>query len=123
MTANPSPLTVAYFGFLQRNRDLKAYDGILLSPNERLLFESIVLAWHKGTPMSVGDATIQQELGSAATLHKRLVQLRMIGLIEVLQPAVGKRRTKLLVPTDYALLYFEQLGKALMLKEIGKESK
>ena len=49
--------------------------------------------------MTVREAIGRAELGSPATLHKRLVRLRQAELIAV-EFIAGDRRSKLLVPTE-----------------------
>ena len=118
MNTKPSPLSLAYFRFLQLRRSFTAHDGIPLSANERALLESIVLAWHEGLPMPIRQAITLKELGSPATLHKRLSKLRAAGLLEVMA-ASNDRRTKLLIPTEKAFQYFEQLGQAMSLQALS----
>ena len=118
MKTSPSPLSLAYFRFLQLSRSLKARDCLELSPFQLALLESIALAWHEGSPMAVGEAITLTELGSPATLHKRLAELRQSGFIKV-KTIASDRRTKLLVPTEKAIQYFDQLGQVMSLQSLG----
>lgn len=120
MSAKSPPLSGVYFRFLQLSRSLAANSETALSANERVLLEYIVLAWHEQSPMAVRDAIVLGELGSPATLHKRVIQLRTLGFLEVL-PDPSDRRTKLLVPTEKALHYFEQLGRAMALQSMNED--
>lgn len=107
-----SPLLTAYFRFLQVARTLTDAQETTLSANHRALLEAVVLAWHEGAPLSVRQAISLENLGSPATLHKRLATLRSAGLLEEIS-VEGDRRTKLLGPTAKALGYFSQLGNAM----------
>lgn len=107
-----SPLSSAYFRFLQVARSLSETEETPLDANHRALLEAVALAWHQGRPMSVRHAIALDNLGSPATLHKRLTTLRHAGLLEEIA-VQGDRRTKLLGPTPKALDYFAQLGEAM----------
>lgn len=109
-----SPLSSAYLRFLQLSRTLSPTDEKALSANEKALLEAIALAWFRQQPLSVRQAISIETLGSPATLHKRLAVLRASGFVED-RPVDADRRTKLLVPTSRALLYFDQLGSVMTL--------
>ncbi|WP_310610167.1 hypothetical protein [Limnohabitans sp.] len=75
-----------------------------------------VIASHhaQGKPMTVTQAMALSSLASQATIHRKLDDLREVGLIE--QVFEGKnRRTKYLVPTNSANEYFSNLG--LLMKQ------
>jgi DNA-binding MarR family transcriptional regulator len=76
------------------------------------LLEIIAVRHHNDQPMTVGDIMSLSALGSPATLHRKLDDLREAGLIDMVFEA-GNRRTKYLVPTKEAYRYFDQMGKAL----------
>lgn len=105
-----SPWSSAYMRFLQLSRTLSSDDG--LSANEQALLEAIALAWFRQQPLSVRQAISIGDLGSPATLHKRLARLRTQGFVED-QAVDTDRRTKLLAPTPKTLQYFEKLGSAM----------
>lgn len=111
-------MSQAYFKFLQLSRTLKARDCGSLSADHIAVLEVIVLAWHEGSPMAVRDVTRLNELGSPATLHKRLSLLRDAGFIEV-KAVDSDHRIKLLAPTTKAVKHFDQLGQAMALQIIG----
>ena len=68
--------------------------------------------------MAVGQAIKLEQFGSTATLHKRISELRAEGFLDVMLS--GKNlKTKMLVPTDQAVLYFDRLGQAMSLQVIG----
>lgn len=107
-----NPLSTVYFRFLRLSRSLAQSDAQQLDANHRVLLETIVLAWYEGKPMTVCEAIALHELGSSATLHKRLATLRQEGYVENFSPD-GDRRTKMLTPTEKSLHYFEMLAQAL----------
>lgn len=61
--------------------------------------------------MLVGDLISLSELGSQATLHGRLKNLRVMGLIEVAADMDGRK--KHLMPTKFAMKRYEELSKCL----------
>jgi DNA-binding transcriptional ArsR family regulator len=96
---------------LEINESLKAELSVgLLAQN---LLECIAIENEKGRPMKVGEALSLVKLGSQATLHRKLNELRLAGLIE-LRYQGSDRRTKYLVPTQAANEYFKKMGNALI---------
>jgi hypothetical protein len=62
--------------------------------------------------MTVREAIGLAELGSPATLHKRITRLRekdMLGNLNL----EGDRRAKFLIPTQRTLDYFQNLGQSM----------
>lgn len=109
------PLSQTYIRFLELSRALSENLPEPLTANQKVLLEAVVLAWHLEEPMSVQQAISIDNLGSPATLHKRLTILRQMGYVEEIA-VDGDRRTKLLGPTQKALKYFAQLGEAMTRK-------
>jgi hypothetical protein len=108
-----SPLVAAYFRFLQLAKAVSALPtGVEIDANESALLEAVVLRWHEGQPMTVREAINLAELGSPATLHKRITRLRQKGLLDNLSEP-GDKRAKFLVPTPTALEYFHHLGQSM----------
>ena len=114
MTENTRSLFIgAYLRFLELASAVEALPGMdFFDPNHKALFEAIVLSWSKGHAMTVREAIGRAELGSPATLHKRLVRLRQAELIAV-QFIEGDRRSKLLIPTEKGLDYISRFGNQL----------
>ena len=114
MTENTRSLFIgAYLRFLELASAVEALPGMdFFDPNHKALFEAILLSWSKGQPMTVREAIGRAELGSPATLHKRLVRLRQADLVSV-EFIEGDRRSKLLVPTEKGLEYASKLGSQL----------
>lgn len=103
----------AYLRFLELTSAVEALPGMdFFDPNHKALFEAILLSWSQGRAMTVREAIGRAELGSPATLHKRLVRLRQAELVAV-EFIAGDRRSKLLVPTEKGLDYVSKFGSQL----------
>lgn len=111
-----TPLSSAYLRFLHLANAFSKEAAVDLTANHLALLESIATAWHADTPMSVREVIAQENLGSPATLHKRLTTLRQTGYVRELS-VDGDRRTKLLAHTPKAIDYFEKLGGMLTLQK------
>lgn len=115
-----SPLASAYLRFLQLAKVLEsAPDGEAMDANETALLEAVVLSWHQGQPMTVREAISLTELGSPATLHKRVTRLRQKDMLAA-QSEPDDRRAKFLMPTAKALAYFERLGRSMQQVQFAK---
>ncbi|MBU3747934.1 MAG: hypothetical protein FGM36_11635, partial [Burkholderiaceae bacterium] len=53
---------------------------------------------------------IREELGSPATIHKRIHQLKDAGFVSI-EGQAGDSRVRLVVPTEQALRYFAEHAK------------
>ena len=105
-----SPLVSAYLRFLQLANVIQALpDGQEMDANEKALLQAIVLRWYENQPMTVREAIGLAELGSPATLHKRITRLREKDMLSNLN-LEGDRRAKFLIPTQRTLDYFQNLG-------------
>ena len=94
-------------------------DGLKDPPNATQVTEeleplliTITQAWHEGAPLPVRKLLIHEALGSPATIHKRIHQLHEAGLVS-LDAVASDARVKLVVPTDHALRYLAERGKAI----------
>jgi hypothetical protein len=85
--------------------------GKKLDATEESLLDKIVLSAHQGQVMLVGDLISLAELGSQATLHGRLKNLRAMGLIDMAAEEDGRK--KHVVPTKLAMKRYEDLSKCL----------
>jgi DNA-binding transcriptional ArsR family regulator len=85
--------------------------GKKLDATEESLLDKIVLSAHQGEVMLVGDLISLAELGSQATLHGRLKNLRAMGLIDMAAEEDGRK--KHVVPTKLAMKRYEELSKCL----------
>jgi hypothetical protein len=105
-----SPFIGAYLRFLQFAAAVELLPGMdSFDPNEKALFEEIMLAWSKNA--TVRQAIGIERLGSPATLHKRVTRLRQMELLEAASMGTD-RRTKFLVPTRKGLEYADAIGQA-----------
>lgn len=85
--------------------------GKKLDATEESLLDKIVLSAHQGEIVLVGDLISLSELGSQATLHGRLKNLRAMGLIDMTAEEDGRK--KHVVPTKLAIKRYEELSKCL----------
>jgi len=108
-----SPFAAAYLRFLQLAKVIQALpDGMEMDANEKALLQAVVLRWYEGQPMTVREAIALDDLGSPATLHKRITRLREKEMLSTLN-LEGDRRAKFLIPTQRTLDYFSHLGQSM----------
>ena len=85
--------------------------GKKLDATEESLLDKIVLSAHQDQIILVGDLISLADLGSQATLHGRLKNLRAMGYIEMTVDEDGRK--KHVVPTKLAMKRYEELSKCL----------
>ena len=85
--------------------------GKKLDATEESLLDKIVLSAHQDQIILVGDLISLTDLGSQATLHGRLKNLRAMGYIEMTVDVDGRK--KHVVPTKLAIKRYEELSKCL----------
>lgn len=103
----------AYLRFLQLAKVIQALpSGMEMDANERALLQAVVLRWYENHPMTVREAIGLAELGSPATLHKRITRLREKDMLSTLN-LEGDRRAKFLIPTERTLTYCNHLGQSM----------
>ena len=85
--------------------------GKKLDATEESLLDKIVLSAHQDQIILVGDLISLADLGSQATLHGRLKNLRAMGYIEMTVDEDGRK--KHVVPTKLAIKRYEELSKCL----------
>lgn len=88
---------------LQAKSKIRTLDSI-----EKHLLNSIMLDDSVGQPIFVGDLLRLKLLGSQATLHGRLKNLRSIGYIKLIEQ--DDARKKRVMPTTQAYKLFELLS-------------
>lgn len=107
------PANSHYLRFLQL---ANAVDGmpwmVEVDANEKALFDLICLHWSQNQPLSVVEAINQPQLGSQATLHKRLKRLIAKDWI-IARHAEPNRRTKLLTPSERGTSYIRWMSTQL----------
>ncbi|WP_416546120.1 hypothetical protein ACHEXK_10995 [Limnohabitans sp. DCL3] len=112
-TNTNSPFAAAYLRFLQLAQVIQALpDGMEMDANEKALLQAVVLRWYENQPMTVREAIALADLGSPATLHKRVTRLREKEMLNTLN-LEGDRRAKFLIPTQRTLDYFNHLGRSM----------
>ncbi|BDU52666.1 hypothetical protein [Limnohabitans sp. INBF002] len=100
-----------YLRFLQLLHVVDGNSTQLVDIDEvaKQLLNVIALHHAQGKTLTVTEAMALGSVASPATIHRKLDDLREVGLIE--QIFEGKnRRTKYLVPTQAADTYFSSLG-------------
>ena len=108
-----SPTENAYLRFLQLAKAIQSLpDAPLLDANENALLEAIALRWFENKPMTVREAIGISQLGSPATLHKRITRLRNRDLVQTFNQPDDKR-AKYLIPTDKSIAMFKNFGKKM----------
>ena len=111
MEKTNSPFVSAYLRFLQLARVIQALpDGMEMDANEKALLQAVVLRWYEEQPMTVREAIALADLGSPATLHKRITRLRQKDLLKTFNQPDDKR-AKYLIPTDKTMTLFGDFGK------------
>ncbi|MSQ65926.1 MAG: hypothetical protein EXR37_06240 [Limnohabitans sp.] len=73
------------------------------------ILEVIAVRHNQGQSITVTDAMALGQIASPATIHRKLDQLRELGMIDTHFEG-SNRRTKYLKPTDKAQLYFSTVG-------------
>lgn len=113
MDLTKSPLASAYLRFLQLAKVVQALpDGLEMDANESALLHSVVLRWYENRPMTVREAISLDQLGSPATLHKRISRLRDKDMLSTFNQN-GDKRAKFLIPTQRTIDYFKNLGQSM----------
>jgi DNA-binding MarR family transcriptional regulator len=87
-------------------------DASIITPELDTLLAVIGTAWHSGKPLAVRKLLIREELGSPATIHKRIHQLKDAGFVSF-EGKEGDSRVRLVVPTEQALRYFAEHAKVI----------
>ena len=102
-----------YLNFLNL---IHALDGGEHAPHMDLdakkLLEVIAVHYAQGSSLTVTDAMAMNSIASPATIHRKLDQLRELGMIDTVFEGKN-RRTKFLIPTQAAHDYFEKAGEAM----------
>ena len=95
---------------------IHALDGGQHAPTMDLdakkLLEVIAVRHAQQKPLTVTDAMALNNIASPATIHRKLDQLRELGMIDTVFEGKN-RRTKFLVPTQQAHTYFDKVGEAM----------
>ncbi len=107
------PSDTTYFQFLKIIQLAKIVNtGSGLTPNEIQLLQAVALSHFEGQAFTVKQALKLKDLGSPATLHKRIQHLRKGGFLSI-EKKDTDHRSKYLVATPLAIQHFECLGLAM----------
>jgi len=103
-----------YLRFLRLARALNQNKNIVkdVDATALLLLNEIAIQHLDDKPMTVTEAMLLSNIASPATIHRKLDELRELGLIEQIFEGAN-RRTKFLVPTKLAIAYFEKMSEAM----------
>jgi DNA-binding MarR family transcriptional regulator len=102
-----------YFRFLNLVRSVEELPGFpKLDATENELLNVVASEWKDGNRLLVSDAIALRQIGSPATLHARLKQLRDKKMIEYVIETDGRK--KYIQPTTAALKYFAQLSDCML---------
>jgi DNA-binding MarR family transcriptional regulator len=103
----------AYFRFLNLLRGVEAsFFPPTLDATAKTLLELIASQHAIGSPMTVTEAMGMQQVASPATIHRKIDDLRLAGLVNT-EFQDDNRRTKYLVPTPKARKFFDKLSTLL----------
>lgn len=83
-----------------------------MDETQRRLLELIAIRHASGKSITVSEAMESTSVASPATIHRKLDALRELGMIAPTFEGEN-RRTKYLVPTQTADVYFHKLGHLL----------
>ena len=103
----------AYLRFLSLLRGLEAS---LLPPTldstAKTLLERIACQHALGTPFTITEAMALEDVASPATIHRKIDDLRLAGLVDT-EFQGENRRTKFLTPTPKARKFFDKVNALL----------
>jgi hypothetical protein len=75
------------------------------------LLNEIAITWKHGKPLLVNEAISLNEIGSRATLHARIKNLRKKGYVDFHTDIDGRK--KIIKPTILAISYFSSVANIL----------
>ena len=87
-------------------------DAPQMDLDAKKLLEVVSVRHDLGKPLTVTEAMALNHIASPATIHRKLDQLRELGMIDTVFEGKN-RRTKFLVPTQAAQSYFNAVGQAM----------
>jgi len=102
-----------YFRFLNLVRSVEELPSFpKLDATESELLNEVASKWKNGERLLVSDAIAKREIGSPATLHARLKQLRDKDMISYVIETDGRK--KYIEPTESALKYFSLISNCMI---------
>jgi len=101
-----------YFQYIQSLSSLKHSNQFqALDSMEMELLNEIAITWKHGKPLLVNEAISLNEIGSRATLHARIKNLRKKGYVDFHTDVDGRK--KFIKPTTIAMSYFSSVANLL----------
>jgi DNA-binding MarR family transcriptional regulator len=111
MSENPN-LSEIYFQYIESLSTLKHSNQFqALDSMELELLNEIAITWKHGKPLLVNEAISLNEIGSRATLHARIKNLRKKGYVDFHTDIDGRK--KIIKPTVQAMTYFSSVANLL----------
>ena len=102
-----------YMRFLSILHALEGRDEVPpMDLDAKKLLEVIAVRHEHKQPLTVTEAMALSSIASPATIHRKLDQLRDMGMVTSVFDG-NNRRTKYLIPTDAAHMYFASVGQAM----------
>lgn len=107
--AEKTNLSEIYFQYIESLSSLKHSKQFLaLDSMELELLNEIAIRWKHGKPLLVNEAISLNAIGSRATLHARIKNLRKKGYVEFHTDIDGRK--KIIKPTVMAIDYFSSVA-------------
>ena len=105
-------LSEIYFQYIESLSTLKHSNQYqTLDSMELELLNEIAITWKHGKPLLVNEAISLNEIGSRATLHARIKNLRKKGYVDFHTDIDGRK--KIIKPTTIAINYFSSIANLL----------
>jgi DNA-binding MarR family transcriptional regulator len=105
-------LSEIYFQYIESLSSLKHSNQFqALDSMELELLNEIAITWKHGKPLLVNEAISLNEIGSRATLHARIKNLRKKGYVDFHTDNDGRK--KIIKPTILAMSYFSSIANLL----------
>ena len=105
-------LSEIYFQYIESLSTLKHSNQYqTLDSMELELLNEIAITWKHGKPLLVNEAISLNEIGSRATLHARIKNLRKKGYVDFHTDIDGRK--KIIKPTAIAINYFSSIANLL----------
>ena len=102
-----------YLRFLSLLHTIESSDEVpQMDLEAKRLLEVIAIRFDQKTPLTVTEAMALNDIASPATLHRKLDQLREMGMIDTMFEGTN-RRTKYIHPTAKTNAYFDALGQLM----------
>lgn len=103
----------AYLRFLNLLRGVEAtFLPPTLDSTAKALLERIACEHAQGAPLTITEAMALHDVASPATIHRKIDDLRIAGLVDT-EFQGDNRRTKYLTPTSKARKFFDKVNALL----------